>query len=90
MRWVDNRDGLLSFVPPRAGGKAFLRYRLAINSSELAARLREEISLLVLPGDVYGMDHHIRLGIGDQESHFNAGLALLGEALEELAQAESS
>ena len=44
----------------------------------------------MLPGDVYGMDHHIRLGIGDQESHFNAGLALLGEALEELAQAESS
>ena len=85
--WVDEKQDLLSFVPPKAGGMAFLRYRLAVNSSELARRLRDEKSLLVLPGDVYRMDHFIRIGIGDRPSHFAEGLALLGEGLDELAQA---
>jgi aspartate/methionine/tyrosine aminotransferase len=86
LRWVDAKPDLLSFVPPKAGGMAFLRYRLGVGSSELARRLRDEKSLLVLPGDVYGMDHYIRIGIGDQPSHFAEGLALLEEGLDELAQ----
>jgi aspartate/methionine/tyrosine aminotransferase len=89
VRWVDEKKDLLHFVPPKAGGMAFLRYELAINSSELSRRLRDEKSLLVLPGDVYGMDHYIRIGIGDRASHFAEGLALLNEGLEEIGRAES-
>jgi len=90
VRWIDDRSNLLSFVPPKAGGMAFLRYRLAVNSSELGRRLREEKGLLVLPGDVFGMDHYIRIGIGERASYFTEGLALLEQGLDEIAQAESS
>lgn len=86
VRWIDEHPDLLSFVPPAAGGMAFLRYQLSVNSSELARYLRDEKSLLVLPGDVYGMDHYIRIGIGERASHFAEGLALLEEGLEELSR----
>ena len=83
MDWAADKKELLSFVPPKAGGMVFLRYQLAENSSDLARRLRKQKSLLVLPGDVYGMDHYIRIGIGERASYFDAGLALLAQGLAE-------
>jgi len=56
----------------------------------LATRLREEKSLLVLPGDVYGMDHYLRLGIGEQGSYLLRGLKQLQEGLEEVRQEEGA
>ena len=43
---------------------AFVRYTMPINSTELVHKLREERSIMLLPGDVYGLDHYIRIGIG--------------------------
>ncbi len=83
--WVDGRQGQFRFVPPQAGGMVFLHYDLDINSSELATRLRKEKGLLVLPGDVYGMDHYLRLGIGERKDYLEKGLALLAEGLDGLA-----
>ena len=80
--WVRRRSDLVSLVPPRAGGMAFLRYHLSINSTQLATRLRNDKSVLVLPGDVYGMDHYMRIGIGERPEYFVRGLALLEEGLD--------
>jgi aspartate/methionine/tyrosine aminotransferase len=45
-----------------------------MNSTELVHRLREERGIMLLPGDVYGMDHYIRIGIGAPAHHLEAGL----------------
>jgi len=82
--WIERRPGQFHFVPPRAGGMAFLRYHAEVNSSEFATRLREEKSLLVLPGDVYGMDGYLRLGIGERSDYLERGLELLGEGFDEI------
>ena len=82
--WLVHQLGRWSFVPPRAGGMAFLRYDHPINSTELATRLRRERGILVLPGDVYGMDHYLRLGIGERRDVLAAGLEILGRAFDEL------
>ena len=41
-----------------------MRYDHAINSTTLVNRLREEKSVLIVPGDHFGMDGYLRLGFG--------------------------
>lgn len=77
--WLDNNANLFSCILPKAGGMAFVRYTMDINSSELVHRIREERSIMLLPGDVYGMDRFIRLGIGAPKDHITEGLKHLAD-----------
>jgi len=82
-RWIDERSALLSFVPPRAGGMAFVRYEMAVNSTELVKLLLKEKSVFPVPGDAFGLDHYLRIGIGSPGSHLEEGLRRIGEFLSE-------
>jgi aspartate/methionine/tyrosine aminotransferase len=62
-QWADE-SRLFEYQAPDAGAICFLRYSLPVNSSELAERLRAEQSVLIVPGDQFGIDQHIRLGYG--------------------------
>ena len=84
-RWIDGRAPRLSHVPPEAGAIAFVRYRHAINSSTLIERLRDEQSLLVVPGDHFGMDGYLRIGFGSDPAHLIAALERLGALLDRVA-----
>ena len=72
--WVEQNSDWVSFVPPKAGGMAFVKYELPVNSTELAHEFRQKLSVLVLPGDVYGLDGYFRVGIGAPSSHLDLGL----------------
>jgi len=54
--WLDEHVETLHYIPPAAGAMLYLQYSHPINSSALAARLRDEKSVLIVPGDHYGMD----------------------------------
>lgn len=82
--WIEDHGSLLSHVPPTAGAIAYLRYALNINSSDLAERLRREKSVLIVPGDQFGMDGYIRIGMGDDKAYFTGGLNRIDELLREL------
>ncbi|URK89037.1 hypothetical protein LP421_31375 (plasmid) [Rhizobium sp. RCAM05350] len=58
---------------------AFVRYNRDINSSVLVDRVREQKSVMLVPGDVYGLDGYVRIGIGAQKHHLEAGLARLAD-----------
>lgn len=81
--WVSSHDGLFHLVPPRAGGMAFLRYNMDINSRELANRLRIEKSVFIMDGDSFGMDNYIRIGFGAKKDYLSAGLNRIDEFLKE-------
>ena len=83
-KWVDQHEGKFVFIPPRAGGLAFLRYKFPMNSTKLTRKLREEKSCFIVAGDCFGMDGYIRIGIGSEKDYFIAGLELLNELLNEL------
>ena len=72
--WIAEHDGLLSWIPPRAGLLALLRYHLNIPSYELANRLAEEYSVMLAPGAAFGVEGHLRIGIGQDPPVFAAGL----------------
>lgn len=84
-RWMDQHDGTFSLVPPDAAAIAFVRYNLAINSSEMAERLWREKSVLIVPGDHFGLDHFLRISFGLPHEYLEAGLDRIHELIEEVA-----
>ena len=79
--WLDAHGDLFTYAPPDAGAIVYVRYHHAINSTELVTRLREEKSVLIVPGDHFGMDQYLRLGFGDDETYLRDGLARLGAGI---------
>ena len=84
MEWVDGQDQLKT-ITPKAGAFLMLSYDQDINSSELAERLRVEKSILIVPGDHFGMDGWLRVGFGDDTDTLRRGLDRLSEMLAELS-----
>jgi len=79
--WLDAHPGLFTYTPPAAGAIVYVHYHHPINSTELVTRLRERHSVLVVPGDHFGMDHYLRLGFGDAAEYLTAALARLADGL---------
>jgi aspartate/methionine/tyrosine aminotransferase len=85
--WLASHDGLFEYAEPDAGAIVYVRYAHAINSIELVTRLRERKSVLVVPGDHFGMDGYLRIGYGDERGYLLGGLNRLHDLLVELGAA---
>jgi len=82
--WLDAHGSLFSHVPPEAGAICYIKYDMKINSVVLAERLRKEKSVLIVPGDHFGMDGYIRIGTGPPKEYLHGGLDRVDELLREL------
>jgi aspartate/methionine/tyrosine aminotransferase len=79
--WLAEGGSLFRHAAPEAGAIVYVRYEHAVNSTELVNRLREEKSVLIVPGDHFGMDGYLRIGFGDRLDYLRAGLARLRDLL---------
>jgi hypothetical protein len=79
--WLAAHGTLFSYAPPDAGAIVYVRYHHAINSTALVTRLREQKSVLVVPGDHFGMDGYLRIGFGDDATYLQEGLTRLRQLL---------
>jgi len=84
---MSNRSSAFRLVRPRAGAIAYPRYSWPINSTRLVERLRDEQSVLVVPGDQFGMDGYLRIGLGNDTAAFKAALARVDGVLNTLGLA---
>jgi aspartate/methionine/tyrosine aminotransferase len=82
--WMDGNSGVFSVTPPQAAAIAFVRYHVDINSTQLTDRLREEKSVLIVPGDHFGIDHHLRISYGLPRDYLTTALDRTQELLQEL------
>jgi aspartate/methionine/tyrosine aminotransferase len=82
--WLIKYNNLFSLIPPKAGGVAFPRYDMEINSTELATKIMQEKSVFIVAGDMFGMDHYLRFGIGSEKNYIMAALSLIDETLHEI------
>jgi aspartate/methionine/tyrosine aminotransferase len=64
-----------------------VRYDHAVNSTLLVTRLREEKSVLIVPGDHFGMDGYLRLGFGEPQPYMREGLSRLRDLLQSFESA---
>jgi len=83
--WLDSFDGLFEVVPPDAAAIAFVRYDLEIGSLDLVDRLIREKSVLIVPGEHFGLDRHVRISFGPPADYLTAGLERIGELIRDLA-----
>ncbi|HET9948345.1 MAG TPA: aminotransferase class I/II-fold pyridoxal phosphate-dependent enzyme [Longimicrobiales bacterium] len=82
--WMREQEGRFRYRAPDAGAICYARYDAPVGSSAFAERLRAEKSVLVVPGDHFGMDGYVRIGYGNPEGELLAALALVREAFDEL------
>ena len=82
--WLRSHEGTFTLVPPQAAAIAFVRYHLDVNSIELVERLTCEKSVLIVPGDHFGLDHHLRISFGLPPDYLRAGLDRIHQLIVEL------
>ena len=82
--WVRSHDGVLTYARPAAGAIAYLKYDLPIPSTRLIDRIREEQSVLLVPGDMFGLGRGFRIGFGYDVQETLKGLARVDEVLRQL------
>ena len=81
-RWLERRAASLSHIPPEAGAITFVRYAHRINSTRLIERIRDEQSVLVVPGDHFEMDGFLRIGFGCDPELLVPALDRVGDVLD--------
>jgi aspartate/methionine/tyrosine aminotransferase len=79
--WLHEHDPAFSWIRPEAGAIFYVRYNYRINSTELVTRLRDTKSVLIVPGDHFGMDGYLRVGFGERPDYLRAGLDRVHEVL---------
>jgi aspartate/methionine/tyrosine aminotransferase len=82
--WIHKHDDIFTYIPPVAGAIAYARYRLPISSTALMNRVMKEQSVLIMPGEFFGMGKYLRLGYGYDLDYTLRGLARMDEVLKSL------
>jgi aspartate/methionine/tyrosine aminotransferase len=62
--WIGEHADVLSYVRPAAGAIAYLGYDLPTPATELCDRIRREQSVLLVPGQMFGLGDGFRIGFG--------------------------
>ncbi len=83
-QWMNRHEGTFSFTPPNAAAIAFVRYHLNINSTKFAERLINKKSVLLVPGDHFGMDKFLRISYGLPHDYLTEALDRIHELLIEI------
>ena len=82
--WMGSQNGNLRCVSPEAAAIAFIKYDLGINSTDLVLKLIREQSVMVVPGDHFGLDGFLRVSYGLPEDYLFGGLNAISEVLSKL------
>ena len=83
-QWMNSSKDTFTFTSPQAAAITFVRYHLDINSTEFEERLRNDKSVLIVPGDHFGMDHFVRISFGLPHDYLTAALDRINDLILEL------
>lgn len=83
--WV-NSEPLISYVRPRAGTTALLKYELPISSRDFCIHLLERYGVLFTPGEAMDMEGYVRIGFANNIEVLKQGLPLVSRFIQELAE----
>lgn len=80
--WVGKEPGI-SWVKPRSGTTALLKYDLPISSEEFCVRLLERTGVMLTPGSAMDMEGYLRIGYANSDTVLREGLKRISHFLEE-------
>jgi len=78
--WVA-REPRISWVKPRSGTTALLKYDLPMSSREFCVALLQQTGVMFTPGEALGMEGYVRIGYANGLEVLEAGLARVSEFL---------
>jgi aspartate/methionine/tyrosine aminotransferase len=82
--WLGTHADLFRWARPAAGAIQYATYDLPIKSMKLAERIRQERSVLLVPGDMFGARKGLRFGFGYDIERTVKALALVDDVLAEV------
>ena len=78
--WIDSETGI-SWVKPRSGTTAFIRYDLSLSSHDFCVQLLKETGVMLTPGSAFEMEGWLRIGYANQTAILTEGLDRLSSFL---------
>jgi aspartate/methionine/tyrosine aminotransferase len=81
--WL-RQQGCFEWAPPDAGAICYMKYDLPLDSLRLVERLRDEQSVLVVPGAHFGMEGYLRIGFGNDRPTLEEGLSRMAAVIRTL------
>lgn len=79
--WLSSHADIFEWIPPIAGAIVLVKYAIDIKSVELVTRLRQEHSVLVVPGEHFLMENHLRFGFGSPADYLSTALDRISKFL---------
>ena len=86
-QWVSRHANSLTHIPPRAGAIAWFGLRGGRDSAAMAEELRARHSVLLVPGEQFGMSSYFRIGYGGNTAILEQALVRMDEVLAQVATA---
>lgn len=80
--WLDHHSDVLSYIAPQAAAICFPHHNLPISSLDFVDRLMKEKSVLIIPGEHFGMESYFRIGFGYEREGLINGLSRVSELIE--------
>jgi aspartate/methionine/tyrosine aminotransferase len=84
--WLGTHGDVFTWARPHAGAIQYAKYDLPISSTKLVERIREQRSVLLVSGDMFGLGKGIRFGFGYDIERTMKALALVDEVLAEIGR----
>jgi aspartate/methionine/tyrosine aminotransferase len=78
--WVAG-EPRISYVKPRSGTTALLRYDLDISSRDLCVELLKQTGVLLTPGSALDVEGYLRIGYANNPEVLRQGLARMSDFL---------
>ncbi|TCG05528.1 aminotransferase [Paraburkholderia steynii] len=78
--WIAGEPSI-SYVKPKSGTTALLKYDLPMTSVEVCTELIEETGVMLTPGSALDMEGYVRLGYANNRTVLETGLGKLSEFL---------
>lgn len=82
-QWVEG-EPLISYVKPKSGTTALLKYRLDMPSHEFCVRLLESKGVMFTPGSALDVEGYVRIGYANERAVLEQGLEKVSEFLREV------
>ncbi len=83
--WVE-KEPRISWIKPRSGTTALLRYDLPMSSRDFCVSLLEKTGVMFTPGSALDMEGYVRIGYANNPEILKQGLARVSEYLAEIPQ----
>jgi aspartate/methionine/tyrosine aminotransferase len=84
--WVAD-ESRISWVTPRGGTTALLKFDLPMSSRDFCVGLLEDCGVMLTPGSVMGMEGYLRIGYANSTQVLSQGLALMSRFIEKQVHA---